>query len=182
MRQFHIFSNQAKNWHWIVCWFLYFYLFLPVFAWCDHNIVLQIKTKQFYDNIMQKLVKTGKNTEINKQSNVKFWLNWIKFWSCLIFIKLYKLSESYGQALIWQYSLRQGFILPWFGVGTKIDSKVTLVVKWRVVFLAPFTRDRSYIGIAKALASIIAQCVFIIMFKEFLKLRRLRRLRRTYIQ
>ena len=28
---------------------------------------------------MQKLVKTGKYTEINKQSNVKFWLNWIKF-------------------------------------------------------------------------------------------------------
>ena len=52
---------------------------LPVFAWCDHNIVLQIKTKQFYDHIMQKLIKTGKNTEINKQFYVKFWLNWTKF-------------------------------------------------------------------------------------------------------
>ena len=28
---------------------------------------------------MQELVKTGKNTEINKQSDVKFWLNYIKF-------------------------------------------------------------------------------------------------------
>ena len=28
---------------------------------------------------MQKLVKAGKNTEINKQSDVKFWLNWIKY-------------------------------------------------------------------------------------------------------
>ena len=27
---------------------------------------------------MQKLVKSGKNTEINKQSNVKFWLNRIR--------------------------------------------------------------------------------------------------------
>ena len=34
--------------------------------------------EQFYDHILQKLVKTGKNTEINKQSDVKFWLNWIK--------------------------------------------------------------------------------------------------------
>ena len=49
---------------------------LPVSACCDHKIVLQIKTKQFYDHIMQKLVKTGKNTEINKQSNVNFWLDW----------------------------------------------------------------------------------------------------------
>ena len=28
---------------------------------------------------MQKLVKTGKNTKIDKQSDVKFWLNLIKF-------------------------------------------------------------------------------------------------------
>ena len=56
-----------------------FYLFLPAFAWCDHKIVLQIKKKQFYDHIMQKLVKTGKYTEINKQSNVKFWLNGKKY-------------------------------------------------------------------------------------------------------
>ena len=61
-------------------------VFLPVFTifcmmWSDHNIVLEIKTKQFYDHIMQKLVKAGKNTEINKQYNVNFLLNsvnWIK--------------------------------------------------------------------------------------------------------
>ena len=34
--------------------------------------------KHFYEHIMQELVKMGKYTEINKQSNVKFWLNWIK--------------------------------------------------------------------------------------------------------
>ena len=32
-------------------------LFLPVFA-CDYKIVLQIKSKQFYEHITQKLVKT----------------------------------------------------------------------------------------------------------------------------
>ena len=47
---------------------------LPVFA-CDHKIVLFLSADQFYDHIMQKLVKTGKNTEINRQSDVKFWLN-----------------------------------------------------------------------------------------------------------
>ena len=35
-------------------------VFLLIFTWCDHKIVLQIKTKQFYDHIMQKLVKTDK--------------------------------------------------------------------------------------------------------------------------
>ena len=49
-------------------------VFLPVFTSCAHKIDLQIKTKQFCDHIMQKLVKTGKYTEINKQSDVKFWL------------------------------------------------------------------------------------------------------------
>ena len=47
----------------------------PVFPLCDHKIVLQIKIKQFYGHVMQKLVKTGKYKEISKQSNVKFWLD-----------------------------------------------------------------------------------------------------------
>jgi hypothetical protein len=38
---------------------------------CAHKIVLQIKTKHFYEHIMQELAKTGKYTEINKQSHVK---------------------------------------------------------------------------------------------------------------
>jgi len=33
--------------------------FVPDLALCDHKIVLQIKTKQFYDHIMQELVKRG---------------------------------------------------------------------------------------------------------------------------
>ena len=62
-------------------------VFLPVFPWCDHKIVLQMKTKQ-----MQKLVKTGKYTEINKQFDVKFWLNWRKYgtvsysFSCTVYL------------------------------------------------------------------------------------------------
>ena len=62
IRQFHIFFNRAKNWHRIVCWFLCFYLFLPVFAWCDHKIVLFWSAEQYYDHIMQKQVKTQKST------------------------------------------------------------------------------------------------------------------------
>ena len=34
----------------------------------------KINTKPFYEHIMQRLVKTGKYTEIDKQSHVKFWL------------------------------------------------------------------------------------------------------------
>jgi hypothetical protein len=52
---------------------------LPVFAWCAHKIVLFWSAEQFYEHIMQKQVKPGKYTEINKQSDVKFWLNWMKY-------------------------------------------------------------------------------------------------------
>ena len=36
-------------------------------------------TEQFYDKLMQELVKTGKFSKIYKQSDVKFWFNWIRF-------------------------------------------------------------------------------------------------------
>ena len=36
-------------------------VYLPVFALCAHKIVLQIKTKQLYELIMQKPVQTGKS-------------------------------------------------------------------------------------------------------------------------
>ena len=60
-------------------WKLFWPFTVQVVAWYDHKIVLFWSAEQFYDHIMQKLVKTGKNTEINKQSNVKFWLNWIRY-------------------------------------------------------------------------------------------------------
>jgi hypothetical protein len=47
---------------------------LPVFARCEHRIVLQIKIKQFYDQIMQnwyKQVKTQKSTN-NPMSSFGF--------------------------------------------------------------------------------------------------------------
>ena len=69
MRQLHILFNWAKTWHRIVCWFLRFYRFLPVFAQCGHKIVLF----RYTDHIMQK------KREINKQSDVKFWLDWRKY-------------------------------------------------------------------------------------------------------
>ena len=39
--------------------FTRFYPFLPVLASCDHKIVF-LSVEQFYDHIMQELVKTGK--------------------------------------------------------------------------------------------------------------------------
>ena len=38
MRQLHILFNYVKTCLLISLWFLCFYLFLPVFAWCDHKI------------------------------------------------------------------------------------------------------------------------------------------------
>ena len=57
MRQLQSLFKQSKTWHQIVCWFSQIPLFLPVLALCDHENVLQIKTKQFYDHIIQELVK-----------------------------------------------------------------------------------------------------------------------------
>ena len=127
MRQFHIFLNQTKTWLWIVCRFLCFYLFLPLFAWCDHNIVLQIKTKQFYDHIMQKVVKTGKKTEINKEFDFKFSLKLKNIWSCLISIKLYEFS------LILQLTL-----IFW----NKIMRVVVIFISWKLqLFQTPQLRS-----------------------------------------
>ena len=60
MRQLQILFNQTKLDIGLFVDLAEFPCFLPVLAWCDHNIVLQTKTKQCYDHIMQELVKTGK--------------------------------------------------------------------------------------------------------------------------
>ena len=99
MRQLQILIKSAKIWHRIVCWFSWIYLFLPVLAWCAHKIVLFWSAEQFYEHIMQKLVKTGKYTEINKQSHVKFWLNWRKY-------RTVSYSFSCTYLLIWFFSFR----------------------------------------------------------------------------
>ena len=85
MTQFHISFNYANfNIRLFVdfCVFTCFHQFL-------HDMIIKlfcINTKRFYDHIMQKVIKTGKYTEINKQSSLAE-LN--KIWNCLIFIKLY---------------------------------------------------------------------------------------------
>ena len=81
--------------------FCVIYLFLPVFAWCAHKIVLLWSAEQFYEHIMQKPVKPGKYTEINKQSDVKFWLNCIKFGAVL-----YLLSCK----IAWEWKFQCNFI------------------------------------------------------------------------
>ena len=55
-------SNKPKTWRPIACWFLCFthsYLF-----WAEICFVLILEQG------------TGKNTEINKQADIKFWFNW----------------------------------------------------------------------------------------------------------
>ena len=73
--QLHILFNSAKTWHVIVCWFLCFpriYLNLP-----------ELNLRLFCSNVKTILgsaqVNLGENTEINKQSHVKFWLHWMKY-------------------------------------------------------------------------------------------------------
>ena len=46
------FIQLSQNLTWDFCWFLFIYLFLPVFAWCDHKIVLFWSAEQFYDHII----------------------------------------------------------------------------------------------------------------------------------
>ena len=52
------------------CGFTCFYQFLYELS---IKFVCRSKQNKFYDQLMQELVKTGKSTEINKQSDVKFW-------------------------------------------------------------------------------------------------------------
>ena len=71
-------------------------LFLPVFAWCDHKncFVLICRTILWSHH-----AKTGKNTEINKQSDVKFWLNWRKYGTVSYWFSC-KLGCTYLQSFI----------------------------------------------------------------------------------
>ena len=57
---------------------------------------------------MQKLVKTRKNTKINKQSNVKFWLNWIKYGAVSYSLYYGKNSERviFSQKYMWHNTMK----------------------------------------------------------------------------
>ena len=99
-------------------------VFLPVFVWCDHKIVLQIKTKQFYDNIMQKPVKSGKYTEINKQSNVKFWLNWINYGAVS-----YSLSCTKHKSFPWIDPLLCKSLTNFTQIRTKLHNQILGIVQ-----------------------------------------------------
>ena len=76
---------------------------------------------------MQKPVKTGKYTKINKHSDVKFWLNWIKYetvlyWlsctvatNCWIYVKNNKyLNRFLAKQLHYHKFLWHYFLLPRF--------------------------------------------------------------------
>ena len=63
--------------------------FHAVLAWPDHKIVLQLKAKQSYGQVMQELFK-NRVIQLNQQTiRCQVLADMIKIWSCLIFIKLY---------------------------------------------------------------------------------------------
>ena len=68
----------AMIWHEIVCWFLKIYQDLKRFATQEHRIVFVLIfrcAEQFYVPNMQEQSKTGKKSEINRQTFVIWWLN-----------------------------------------------------------------------------------------------------------
>ena len=96
MRHFQILFNKPKTWNGIFGWFswIYFFFTSSCMMW-SLNCFVQ-SAEQFYDHTMQELVKTGKFSYINQQSDVKFWVNWIKcgavsyLSSCTRFLKFQK--------------------------------------------------------------------------------------------
>ena len=62
--------------------------------------------EQFYELVMQKPVKTGKYTEINKQPQVKFWLNWIKY-GTLSYLSSCNLKSTFNNNWTWQQLLEK---------------------------------------------------------------------------
>ena len=71
IRQLHISFNSAKTWHVIVCWFLCFPPNL-------HELNLNMFWTSEQNNFRFSSCKFGEKHRNNKQSHVKFWLNWIK--------------------------------------------------------------------------------------------------------
>ena len=129
-------------------WFLCIYLFLPVFAWCAHKIVLFRPAEQFYEHIMQKQVKTGKYTEIDKQSHVKFWLNWIKHGAVSYSLSCtgYGLGRSLGDC---RPALPEGRKYPMVKTKTESHDRRPLVWtnRWQIWVFLSFEFLRGTAGI-----------------------------------
>ena len=88
-----------------------FFLNFTEFAGSEHTI------------LDSDLANYGKNTEINKQSHVKFWFDRKKIWSCLIFIKLYINLTCYDYDLFFLKNLGSITL-------NKSKSSGNLVRKW----------------------------------------------------
>merc|ERR1712051_861602 len=99
MRQFLILSYQPKLDIGLFVDLAEFPCFYAVLACPNHKIVLQIKAKQFYDQVMQELRK-NREIQLNQktiQCQVLAYLN--KIWSCLIRIKLYRMTRPLEQSI-----------------------------------------------------------------------------------
>ena len=67
MRQLQIYSYQPKLDIGLFVDLAEFPCFYAALAWPDHKIVLQIKAKQFYDQVMQELRK-NREIQLNQQT------------------------------------------------------------------------------------------------------------------
>ena len=75
--------------------FTCFYQFL-------HYVIIILFCRSKQNNFMITSWKTGenrKNTKINKQSDVKFWLNWIKLGDVSYLLSLYLLPEFWKEQI-----------------------------------------------------------------------------------
>ena len=78
--------SQNLTWEFVdFCAFTCFYQFL-------HDVLIKLFCCDLRSSILwAHHPKTGKNTEMNKQSDVKFWLNWKNSLSCINEFSRYKL-------------------------------------------------------------------------------------------
>jgi hypothetical protein len=81
------------------CVFTCFYQFL-------HDVLIKLfcfgMQNNFVSTSCKNPVKTGKYTEINKQSNVKFWLNWIKYGAVSYSLSCNEMNGLQGNFVNWQ--------------------------------------------------------------------------------
>ena len=82
IRQNYNFNMLAMIWHGIFCWFLKIYQDLKRFAAQEHRFVFVFIFRcadQFYVPNVQGQSKTGKKSEINRQTFIFWWLNSRKY-------------------------------------------------------------------------------------------------------
>ena len=78
----------------------------PVFTKLLHDLIIKLFCFDLQNHFMirscKNCVKTGKFSQINKQSNVKFWLIWLKFGAVSYLLSCtYNVLHVFTQLLFW---------------------------------------------------------------------------------